>query len=58
MGEHYSLDILFTGEISDNEKFRYFKSADLFCSPSIGQESFGIVLLEALASGVEVVASE
>ena len=52
------MDILFTGEISDNEKSRYFKSADIFCSPSIGQESFGIVLLEAMASGVPVVASD
>ena len=58
LGEYSSLDILFTGEISDNEKSRYFKSADIFCSPSIGQESFGIVLLEAMASGVPVVASD
>ena len=52
-----SMDVLFTGEISDYEKFNYFKSADIFCSPSVGQESFGIVLLEAMASGVAVVAS-
>ena len=52
-----SMDVLFTGEISDYEKFNYFKSADIFCSPSVGQESFGIVLLEAMASGVVVVAS-
>jgi len=51
------LDILMTGEVSDYYKEKYYKTAATFCSPSIGQESFGIVLLEAMAAEVPVIAS-
>ncbi len=50
--------ISWLGRVSDEEKARRIRGADVFCTPSLGGESFGIVLLEGMASGTPVVASD
>lgn len=49
--------IQWLGEIDDEEKIRRMRGADIFCAPSLHGESFGIVLLEAMAAETTVIAS-
>jgi phosphatidylinositol alpha-mannosyltransferase len=50
--------VRFVGPTSERDKPRYYHTADLFCAPNAGFESFGIILLEGMAAGVPVVASD
>lgn len=57
LAAHGIEDVIFAGCVSTAELPRYYASCDVFCAPSTGRESFGIILLEAMASGRPVVAS-
>ncbi|MGV0871127.1 glycosyltransferase family 4 protein [Mycolicibacterium sp. XJ879] len=48
----------FLGQVDDDEKASAMRSADVYCAPHTGGESFGIVLVEAMAAGTPVVASD
>lgn len=46
------------GEISEDDKARMLASIDIYCAPNLGGESFGVILVEAMAAGAAIVASD
>jgi phosphatidylinositol alpha-mannosyltransferase len=51
-------NVEFLGRVTDEEKAALFRTADIYVSPATGAESFGIVLLEAMAAGTAIVCSD
>jgi phosphatidylinositol alpha-mannosyltransferase len=50
--------VVLLGQVSDDDRIRMLHSVDVFCAPNTGGESFGYVLVEAMASGAPIVASD
>jgi phosphatidylinositol alpha-mannosyltransferase len=46
------------GRLTEEDKIRRLRGADVFCAPSLRGESFGVILLEAMAAGTPIVASD
>lgn len=50
-------DVRFCGYVAEADKAGYFTASDIYCAPNTGKESFGVILLEAMASARPVVAT-
>jgi len=56
--EEHGIEALFLGRIPKEELPDFYRKLDLFVAPALGGESFGLILLEAMACGTPVVASD
>ena len=53
-----NIEIINHGFVSESTKAEYLQSSDVLCAPSLEKESFGIILLEAIASNTAIIASD
>ncbi len=53
-----SVEAVWLGRVPDAEVAATYRGADVYCAPALGGESFGIVLVEAMAAGTPVVCSD
>jgi phosphatidylinositol alpha-mannosyltransferase len=58
LGEDLAPHVSLLGELTEAEKSAFLRSVDVYCAPNLLGESFGIVLIEAMAAGAPIVASD
>lgn len=58
VGEDLRPHVTLLGEVSEADKAALLRSVDVYCAPNLLGESFGVILIEAMAAGAPVVASD
>jgi phosphatidylinositol alpha-mannosyltransferase len=58
VGEDLRPHVALLGELTEEDKAAFLRSVDVYCAPNLLGESFGVVLIEALAAGAPIVASD
>jgi phosphatidylinositol alpha-mannosyltransferase len=58
VGEDLQPHVSLLGELSEADKAAFLRSVDVYCAPNLLGESFGVILIEALAAGAPIVASD
>ena len=58
VGEDLRPHVALLGELSEADKAAFLRSVDVYCAPNLLGESFGVVLIEAMAAGAPIVASD
>ncbi|SFT72819.1 Phosphatidylinositol alpha-mannosyltransferase [Geodermatophilus amargosae] len=58
VGEDVRAHVALLGEVSEADKAAFLRSVDVYCAPNLLGESFGVVLIEAMAAGAPIVASD
>ena len=58
IGPDLQAHVAVLGELSESDKAAFLRSVDVYCAPNLLGESFGVILIEALAAGAPIVASD
>ncbi|MCZ2856971.1 glycosyltransferase family 4 protein [Blastococcus sp. VKM Ac-2987] len=58
VGEELRPHVTLLGEVSEADKAAFLRSVDVYCAPNLLGESFGVILIEAMAAGAPIVASD
>jgi phosphatidylinositol alpha-mannosyltransferase len=58
VGDDLRAHVALLGEVSEADKAAFLRSVDVYCAPNLLGESFGVILIEAMAAGAPIVASD